>query len=461
MSILAAVAVPHPPIMLPEVGRGEEKKVEKTTAACQTVMRRIAKLKPDTIIVTTPHSVMYRDYFHISPGLSAEGSMGAFGALGVTIKTEYDTEFVDVLSAFAQQEGIPAGTFGERDRSLDHGTMVPLYYLNKIYSDFHTVRIGLSGLSPLFHYRLGTCIAKAAERLGRRVVLIASGDLSHKLTQEGPYGFVPEGLEFDQQVIASFATGDFLSLLQIPSELADTAAECGLRSFQIMAGALDRKAVTHDLLSYEGPFGVGYAVAMFEVIGNDQMRDFGVQHENIKREYLDRHKAQEDAYVRLARTSLETYIRTGKRASLPEWLPAGMLNYGAGAFVSLKKQGQLRGCIGTISATKSSVAEEILQNAISAAVSDPRFDPVTEDELDELVYSVDVLGDAESIDSPDQLDIKRYGVIVQNGGRQGLLLPNLEGVNSVAEQIIIAKQKAGIRAEEPVNLYRFEVVRHQ
>jgi AmmeMemoRadiSam system protein A len=330
-----------------------------------------------------------------------------------------------------------------------------------MYSGYRTVRIGLSGLSPLLHYRFGLCIAKAADRLGRRVVLIASGDLSHKLTPEGPYGFTPEGPEFDKQITDMFAAGDFLSILRFPSDLADAAAECGLRSFQIMAGALDRKAVTHDLLSYEGPFGVGYGVAFFEVIGEDHTRNFGDQYDKEESELLATRKTQEDDYVRLAQMSLETYIKTGKRASLPDWLPTEMLHTRAGAFVSLKKHGQLRGCIGTISATKNSVAEEILQNAISAAISDPRFEPISEDELNELVYSVDVLGDAEVINSPDLLDVKRYGVIVQSGRRRGLLLPNLEGVNSVAEQIAISKQKAGICTDEPVDLFRFEVVRHQ
>ena len=461
MSLLAAVAVPHPPILLPEIGRGEEIKIEKTAGAYRQAMSRIAALKPDTIIVTSPHTVMYQDYFHLSPGGSAEGDMRAFRAPSVKLRTDYDPEFVEVLSKLAQRDGLPAGTLGQREQSLDHGTMVPLYFLNQVYSGYRTVRIGLSGLSPLLHYRLGQCIAEAARLLDRRTVLIASGDLSHKLTPDGPYGFAPEGPVFDRQVTDALAAGDFLTLLQIPSILANAAAECGLRSFQIMAGALDGKAVTHNLLSYEGPFGVGYGVALFEVTGDAPERNFGVQAETEVRNFTAACKAREDDYVRLARLSLETYLKTGKKASLPEWLPEKMQNTRSGAFVSLKKHGQLRGCIGTISATRDSVAEEILLNAISAGVSDPRFEPVSAAELSELVYSVDILGDAEAIDSPEKLDVKRYGVIVQNGRRRGLLLPNLEGINSVAEQILIAKQKAGIRPEEPVDLFRFEVVRHQ
>ncbi len=461
MSVLAAFAVPHPPLILPEVGRGEEKKISATVKSYEKVMRRAAALKPETIVLTSPHSVAYADYFHISPGRSARGDMSAFRAGEVKIKAEYDAEFVDLLSQISEKTGIPAGTLGEREASLDHATVVPLYFLNREYTDYKLVRIGLSGLSTLTHYQFGRCIAQAAEELGRRVVLIASGDLSHKLMKNGPYGFAPEGPEFDRRLTEAFGKGDFMALLRFSREFADAAAECGLRSFQIMAGALDGKAVTHEFLSYEGPFGVGYGVAAFEVTGEDETRNFGAQYEREEIERQKSRNAGEDEYVRLARFSLETFVKTGRHAKLPGGLPVEMTARRAGTFVSLKKHGQLRGCIGTISATTGSVGEEILQNAVSAAARDPRFSPVTRDELEDLVYSVDVLGDAEEIQSPAQLDVKKYGVIVTNGRRRGLLLPNLEGVDTVEEQISIAKQKAGIGSGEEVKLQRFEVVRHK
>ena len=153
-------------------------------------------------------------------------------------------------------------------------------------------------------------------------------------------------------------------------------------------------------------------------------------------------------------------VSTGKRITIPEGLPEEALSKRAGTFVSLKKFGQLRGCIGTISPTAGNIAEEIIQNAISAAVRDPRFPPVTASELKDLVYSVDVLGDTENIGSPDQLDVKKYGVIVSSGHKRGLLLPNLDGIDTVEEQISIAMQKASIKKGEKIQLQRFEVVRH-
>ena len=155
-------------------------------------------------------------------------------------------------------------------------------------------------------------------------------------------------------------------------------------------------------------------------------------------------------------------MRTGElpEAESLKALPTEMTGRRAGVFVSLKKDGRLRGCIGTIQAVCSSVAEEIIQNAISAVTNDPRFDPVEPYELKDLSISVDVLGARERISSPKELDAKKYGVIVTKGYRRGLLLPNLEGVDTVEEQIRIAKQKAGIGTEEGVVLERFEVVRH-
>jgi AmmeMemoRadiSam system protein A len=257
------------------------------------------------------------------------------------------------------------------------------------------------------------------------------------------------------------AEGDFLQFLEFGPDFCEKAAECGLKSFQIMAGALDRLAVKSVLLSYEGPFGVGYGVAAFQVTGGDGSRNFGEQLEARERARLDERKAGEDPYVRLARLTLETYVRTGRPAGLPHGLPPELTNRRAGVFVSLKKDGVLRGCIGTTAPTTGSVAEEIARNAVSSGTEDPRFPTVKPEELSKLVYSVDVLGESEPVSSKEELDVKRYGVIVKNGSRQGLLLPDLEGVDTVDEQVGIARRKAGIRPEEPCELRRFEVVRHK
>lgn len=452
--------VPHPPLIIPEVGRGQERKIQDTVNAYHEAGARIKSLRPDTIVLLSPHQVMYADYFHISPGKWAEGNFGQFGAGKVKLKARYDTEFVEKLCGMADAEGFPAGTLGERDRQLDHGTLVPLYFAEQYWKEYGLVRVGLSGLSLTDHYRLGQLIQETAEALGRNVVIIASGDLSHRLKEDGPYGYQKEGPEYDRRIMEVMGHGDFEKLLEFPEDFCEKAAECGHRSFTIMAGALDRTKVTAERLSYEGPFGVGYGICTFLPCGQDAKRNFMDQYEEKERKRIRKLRQQEDSYVRLARQTIETYVRTGKKIQVPEGISQEMLGGRAGVFVSIKKEGRLRGCIGTICAVQTSIAEEIIENAVSAAVRDSRFSPIRSEELDKLTISVDVLGDMEKIGSPDELDVKRYGVVVTKGYRRGLLLPNLEGVDTVEEQIAIAKRKAGIGEHEKAALERFEVVRH-
>lgn len=168
-----------------------------------------------------------------------------------------------------------------------------------------------------------------------------------------------------------------------------------------------------------------------------------------------------DEYTRLARASFETYVKERKRLALPSNISSELLETKAGCFVSLHSNTALRGCIGTLGPTQPTLAEEIIENAISACSRDPRFPAVTESELPDIHCSVDVLGQPESIQGIDQLDVVRYGVIVSKGFRRGVLLPDLEGVDTPEQQVAIAKSKAGIGLHEACALERFEVVRHE
>lgn len=461
MSINASFILPHPPLIISEIGRGEERQIQKTIDAYDKVAKEISDIKPDTIIVTTPHSIIYSDYIHISPGKKAKGDFGDFGYRDLAIETEYDEDLAVKITKEAENQGISAGSLGERNKRLDHGFMIPLYFVNKYYKDYKTVRISISGLSFLQHYEFGKCIGKVAQESNKKIVFIASGDLSHMLKDKGPYGYREEGPIFDREVTNAMKTGDFIRFLQFDENFCEMAAECGHRSFIIMAGALDGKKVDSDLLSYQGPFGVGYAIASFKVLGHDENRHFDQIYLQNEMERVKSLKEEEDQYVRLARQTLESYVINHKLIERPDDLIKELVEKKAGVFVSLKLDGSLRGCIGTISPTADNIADEIIQNAISAGLEDPRFAPVTEDELLRLVYSVDVLGHAEKINSIDQLNPKEYGVIVSKGRRRGLLLPNLKGVNTVEEQISIALKKAGIDPNEDYELERFQVVRHE
>lgn len=461
MPITGAFIMPHPPMLIPKIGQGKEAEAQKTIDACHKTAKMIAGLNPQIIVISTPHSVSYSDYNHISPGQTADGDFSMFGEKSISMEVSYDTDFVKELENLAEKFNIRSGTLGEKNGKLDHGVMVPLYFINKYLNEYKIVRIGLSNLSNLDHYRLGKLVGQVAESSGKNVVFLGSGDLSHKLKDEGPYGFSQEGVDFDSQITKFMADGNFLELMNFKPDFCEAAAECGLKSFTIMAGALDGKQVTPEFISYEGPFGVGYGVAAYRITGNDKNRHFDKIFEEAQTEAMAKLRASESSYVRLARETLEHFVKTGKELKLPEELDKELINKKAGVFVSIKKYGQLRGCIGTISPVTNCIANEILRNAICAGAEDPRFHPVEEGELNELVYSVDVLEEPERISGLKQLDVKKYGVIVSSGDNVGLLLPNLDGIETVEDQVRIACEKGGIEEGDEIILERFEVVRHK
>ena len=461
MPILAAYMVPHPPMIIPDVGKGSEKQITKTIRAYEEIAAEIAELRPETIIISSPHSVLYADYFHVSPGESATGDFGRFGAGRVSFREAYDRELSGAICSMAKTKGFPAGTLGERDKHLDHGTMVPLYFVEKLYRDFRLVRVGLSGLSLAEHYAFGQIIREAVEQTGRRTVYIASGDLSHKLQEYGPYGFTKEGPEYDRRIMDVCSRGAFGEMLDFEESFCDKAAECGHRSFVIMAGTLDGLSVEDRQLSHEDVTGVGYGICSFRPGAPSEERCFLARWREKQAEALAKLRSNEDSYVRLARETIEKYILKKEWNTVPEWAAPEMTARRAGVFVSIHEDGRLRGCIGTILPVYGSVAEEIIHNAVSASTRDPRFDPIRPDELDRLEINVDVLTAPERIESRDKLDVKRYGVIVSSGSKRGLLLPDLDGVDTVDEQVDIAMRKGGISPREKITLERFEVIRHR
>ena len=404
---------------------------------------------------------MYRDYFNISRGREAYGDMGRFGAGSVAFEKEYDEEFTSVLSGLLYENHFPGGTEYDNEPELDHGTMVPLYFLDHYLKDCKIVRIGLSGLPLAMHYQLGMYIAQTAAILNRRIAVIASGDLSHCQKKDGPYGYKPEGPQYDEAIMKTMGSAAFDELFAYSPSFLDAAMECGHRSFVIMAGILDGLGVTPHVLSHENTFGVGYGVIIYDIDEADDSRRFLKKYEESEKEKVRTAIQDSDAYVRLARSSVESYVRFGKVMDTPSGLPEELLNRKAGCFVSIHEHGELRGCIGTIAATQKNLAREIIENAVSSCSRDPRFSPIKEDELEYLEISVDVLGDAEPVSDLSELDVKRYGVICSSRGRRGLLLPDLDGVDTVEQQLDIACSKGGFdRYADDLSIERFEVIRH-
>lgn len=266
-----AYIVPHPPLIIPEIGRGKEKTIQDTIDSYKKFAKEIVAQNPDTIIISTPHSIMYSDYFHISPGDKAYGSFSNFGVPQVNATINYDTDLVDAIENLAYEAHIPAGRLGERDPYLDHGSLIPIYFLAQedpdILNRVKFVRLGLSGLPLEMHYELGKLIDKAAKDQNKNIVYIASGDLSHVLKADGPYGYQKEGPEFDKMFAEVVKNGDLSEFKDFDEDFCNRASECGLRSFVILSGALDNYNYKTDLNSYEDPFGVGYGCADIEIEG--------------------------------------------------------------------------------------------------------------------------------------------------------------------------------------------------
>lgn len=453
-----AYCVPHPPIIVHEVGRGEEKKAARTIESYEKVADRIAEIKPDLIIVSSPHAILYRDWFNISSGKKAYGDFGQFNAGSVSFEVKYDTEFIDTLKK-VMPYGFPCGTEYDQEKYLDHGTMVPLYFVNQKYRDYELVRIGLSGYPLSMHYELGMYINETIKQLNRKAVWIASGDLSH-CNKGSHYGYHPEGPEYDRRIMENMRTGSFNELLEYDSAFLNRAMECGHRSFTMMAGAMDGREVKTEVLSYEAPWGIGYGVTIVTPGKKDESRMFFKRQEEKNMDAYNERYEKADAFVKLAYDQVFRWTREHRMVAMDN-IPEEMKKR-AGVFVSIHENGQLRGCIGTIRPCCGNIADEIIHNTVAACSRDPRFSPVREEELDQLEITVDVLGDAERIQDKRQLDVHKYGVICSTkDGRRGLLLPDIDGVDSVDEQVRIACEKGNIDEEsDDVILERFEVVRH-
>lgn len=466
MSVVYCGVCPHPPIAVPEVGRAEAGKVINTQKAYQEMGRKIKESGAETMVIISPHAPVFRDVVGINGLPLLKGDLSSFRAGQVAFELNNDRLLVSEIQRQARTLGLDIVQLEETmerqydiNLRLDHGVTVPLYFFQQAGVELPLVHVSMAVAPPEKLYLFGLAVRRAAESLPRKVALLASGDLSHELIRSAPSGYRPRGKEFDASMVELLAGPDIAGVLNMDQELVQQAGECGYRSIVMMLGALDGYEVKAEVLSYEGPFGVGYLVASLEPGGKNVERSLFARLQAAAQEKMARRRAGESFLVKVARDSLEKYVK-GK--SLPDIsaIPEEF-NAQAGVFVSIKKQGNLRGCIGTIASVRENIVEEVVANAISAGMRDPRFQPVREEELAELEYSVDVLQAPEPVGQMDELDPKEYGVIVRAGRRSGLLLPNLDGVDTVAEQVAIARQKAGIGPGERVQLERFKVVRYE
>ena len=473
--VFAGIA-PHPPIMVPEVGREAIAEVRKSIDAIAILTQRIIDCDVETIILISPHAPLEPAAFIAYDGPQLFGDFAKFRAPTATAHGELDDELLNEITNAAASENLIVMRL--RGEDLDHGTAVPLYFLQRNGWNGKVVALGYSFLSNEDHLRFGKCIRSAIAKVGRRVAFVASGDLSHRLKPGAPAGYNPNAHLFDEKVVEAIRSGAPDQIMNIDQDLRRAAGECGYRSMLVALGMIQDANNSAEVISYEAPFGVGYLVA--QLLAEPPAVAVGPQPFLAKpavdsvgppamlrtlTQPLPKGEEQtaggSDSIPALARQTIETFVNTSSIIDVPDDLREG-LNARAGCFVSIKTHdGQLRGCIGTIEPVADTLAEEIIANAISAATRDPRFQPVRRDELPGLKYSVDVLS-APEVCTIEDLDPNVYGVIVEDekGLHRGLLLPNLEGVSSATEQVEIASRKAGITPGAPVRISRFRADRY-
>lgn len=417
MSLVYIGFVPHPPILLPEIGRGEEKVCSRTIEAYKKLAQSVVGMETGTVVVVSPHAPLAASGLAYLEG-NQSGSMAKFGSADLKFSNRTDEQIIAAI-----KEELPDSF--PISFELDHGVLVPLYFLKQAGWQGKLVVLSMP-LQQAEDY--GRTVGRILNDSAERCALLASGDLSHRLKEDGPYGFHPSGPKADNLIVRAL-TKDASMIRAIPGDLLEEAAQCGYYSLLFALGARQGSV---KVLSYEGPFGVGYLVA--EIYRSSPIAGY-------------------------ARNCLTHYLTAQSFEQLD--IPGDpLLKEKKSCFVTLKKDGELRGCIGTVQPVRESLASEIKHNAIAAGTQDPRFWPVQASELPLLTISVDVLGEVEKISGFDELDPRRYGVVVRRGGKAGLLLPHLEGIDTVEEQVGIAKQKAGIAKDEDVELWRFEVERY-
>ncbi|WP_196590446.1 AmmeMemoRadiSam system protein A [Pectinatus frisingensis] len=443
---IGSALLPHPPIMIPEIGGSELGKMSTTVDSVKKIAKKIVNADPQTLVIISPHAPVFKNSVGMSFAEKLSGSMDEFGHHELSLTYEVDFELAEKIAVCCQEKNIPLETINKEfcintriHLGIDKGSFVPLYYLHRAGFKGKIIHLCMGFISYEEMMLFGNTVKNAIELSKKRTFILASGDLSHRLLKGSPNGYSPSGKIFDQNIMSALPKLDSEALLSMEQQLIDSAGECGLRPIFFLLGAMQGIKSTPQFVSYDGPFGVGYGTVLFMCEG---IKDITHSDEVV-----------------LAKNSLIHYLKTGQKLPLPTDISKEM-SAKAGVFVSLKKFGHLRGCIGTILPTQDNIVSEIINNAVYAGTQDPRFSPVTLKEADDIVFSVDILSTPE-LTTKEKLDPQKYGVItVTKSGKKGLLLPMLDGVDTVDEQISVALQKGHIFLHEKFDIYRFTVMRH-
>ena len=439
MTVVFGGLTPHAPVLIPDIGRHDLLKLNQTVSAMKELARQVVRQEPDVIVIVTPHGKANGDAFGVLGREWLLGDFARYRAPQIALDAPGDPVVAAAIRDLVEAADLP---IVQLDRAqpvpLDYGVTVPLYYLQKAGYNGSIVPVTVSHGSREDHRAFGRAIAQAVSGLGKSTVLLASGDLSHKLTPNAPAGYAPEGARFDELLVKLLGGGDWDQIFEMDESLWKNAGECGYRALLVLLGALEKSMPRAQMLAYEGPFGVGYATAAIEV---------------------DEPEQQDDAFnpAGFARQVIDTYLQTDRLPPAPAHFPAEP----QGCFVCLRRDGQFAVCVGSVVPGEDTLAKEIARHALRAVQQYAERHEMNIDEvIHHLGFTVDLLSDLEPVEQLSDLDPKVYGLVVAGKGRQGVVLPDLEAVETPEQQLELAMRKAGLAEGDAYTMERFRVERH-
>jgi len=434
MAISCAVLMCHAPIVVPAVAGRRSEQCRCTTRAMSEAAARVQAHAPDVLVVISPHGRREKTRWSVCTAEALSGSFARFGAAHARVSLPGAPAAAALLKA--QAADLAEQAHADLDR--DHGALVPLYFTQQAGYRGPTLIITPPARHSHQHERVGQAIARAASAAGQRWVVLASGDMSHRLIPGAPAGYHPRAAQFDDSFRACIDRGALREACAADALLRDAAAEDVVDSVAVAAAAVDYQSAGHRTLCYEGPFGVGY----LEAVLFDASADVPPW----------------AALLEVARAAIASQLAGAEppaRTALADpWSKA------RGVFVTLRRRnGTLRGCVGHTTPSHRTLVDEVAACAVAASTRDARFHPVSADELPGLQIEISLLTSPVRVHEPSQLDPERYGIIVSCGSARGVLLPNIEGVSTYQEQIRIAADKGQLplQRRDDWQIERFEV----
>jgi len=432
----------HAPIVVPEVAGNRARQCSETTRAMADLAARVVAHAPDVLVVVSPRAARHTTRWGICSQTPLQGNFGRFGAaqLGVTLPGAPDA--AARLAPLARELRLTTRELVGDE--LDDGSLVPLYFLSKAGFRGPTLLLAPPESGNRTEERMGTAIARAADEAGERWVVLASGDMSHRLIPGAPNGFHPLAKEFDRTFKARIDAGDLRGACAIDRDLRTLAAEDVVEACTVAAAAVGYRSQGHHTYSYEGPFGVGYLEAL---LFEEAAPEHGALAGPGQRPWAMMLQVARDAIA--AKIVHDAY----RVPVLPKpW------NTVQGVFVTLRsRDGALRGSVGHVEPRFATLAEEIAACAAAAATQDTRFPRVAPNELSSLRIEVSLLSKLEPVTDITTLDPQRYGIVVSSGRARGVLLPGVEGVDTVEEQLRLAAAKGQLPTSRTWVIHRFDV----